>query len=84
MRRYSAYTIKKIENELTWEQVLLMLETARKKQEGEQRGSNSGGNNLGYNSNIDVHNYDIQDIAEGKAEISGLNLEQRKVEKSGG
>ena len=79
MQRYGGYTIDKIENELTWEQVFLMVDTIKKRQSNKKNNHNSGNGIKANSSNRIVKHHNIQDIAEGKAKVPGLNINYKEV-----
>lgn len=80
MKEYPVYSISKIENELTWEQVYLLLSLIRRRIKREQSGDNKF-NNLPISSKATrrkVRNYDIEDIADGKVKHVGFGIERVK------
>ena len=66
MQEYPAYTVEKIESELTYELLYLLIRTAvdrKKRQASEQK----------QPAAHDVH---IDDIADGKATVQGFEVER--------
>lgn len=86
MQRYSGYTIKRIEEELTWEQVILMLETIKNKNEKQNKNNNNFSSQFtGASNNVEVHDYDLQDIVEEEsiANELGFDIDYKEVKTNG-
>lgn len=93
MHEYGGYTIERIENELTWEQVFLFLGTIsdryRRQREAvdkemEEAGAQGkygyGGGGYGHPGRPIQRNFDIEDVAEGNVPADfGIKVERKAV-----
>ena len=66
MTEYGGYTVERIENELTYEQLFLFIETILdRRQRQRDESPSAGGGYSGGNKVIERH-MDIEDLAEGR------------------
>jgi len=69
MQEYPAYTIKKLESELTYEQLFMFMDIILERKQRQTRHKSSAGESKTFD-------YDIEDIAEGKVKDIGFGIEK--------
>jgi len=74
MNEYGAYSILKIESELTWEQVFVLLDAIKERYSSKKTATASQKSGLRKGGNQIVREHDIHDLVEGKAP-SSLGIE---------
>jgi len=84
LSEYGGYTIERLENELSWEQVFLMTDAmVDRHNPGDNSGSSSGsGSGRPRKPNTRVREYTLEEVISGKAPkgLAGLAI---KVDKEG-